>query len=265
MTRFDELKFSGFDELNRLAACCTCLIRFCQLHKRTFIQNVRNWQSGAVDAALANDPSLANYSDKIGKTPLHHCAEINARKFRLSVDDSLKTAQVLLRAGAAVNCIRIIVDDGEEFQATPLWYAVAWGKNYDLARLLLESGAQPDDHAVGSAIWDQDLRIAELLRTMGAKIDHVFRGETPLLRNVKARRLKLLKWLIDHGAEINFQDPDGYSALHYAARGSHTLAQVEELLAYGARPQLKAKDGNTPITLAEAKGKSRLVKLLKSF
>ena len=235
------------------------------MDKRDFIQSVRSWQAGAVETALASEPDLANYTDKIGKTPLHHCAEVDGTKFRLSVADSLKTARALLRSGADVNGIRIIIDDGEEFQATPLWYAVAWGKNYDLARLFLESGARPDDNAVDSAIWDQDLRIAELLRNHGANIDHQSRGETPLLRTVKARRLKLLKWLIDNGADINFQDANGFSALHYAAKGTHTLVQVEELVSYGARPQLKAKDGNTPIALAEAKGKSRLVKLLMSF
>jgi len=235
------------------------------LDKRAFIQSVRNWQADAVTIALAIDPGLANHTDKIGKTPLHHCCEIYAKKFGLSVDDSLKTAQALLFAGADVNAVRIIIDDGEEFHATPLWYAVAWGRNYDLARLLLENGARPDDNAVGSAIWDQDLRTAELLRTHGASIDHVSRGETPLLRTVKARRLKLLKWLVDNGADINFQDTDGFSALHYTARGSHTLVQSEELLSYGAKPQLKAKDGSTAISLAEARGKSRLVRLLRSF
>jgi len=235
------------------------------MDKRAFIKSVRTWQSEVVSNALAVDPDLAKCVDKIGKTPLHHCAEIDAKKFRLSVDDSLKTARALLGAGADVNAIRIIIDDGQEFYATPLWYAVAWGRNYDLARLLLECGARPDDNAVGSAIWDQDLRMAELLRTHGAKIDHMARGETPLLGNVKARRLKLLKWLIDNGANINFQDTSGYTALHYAAKGGHTLAQVEELLSYGAKPQIKAMDGSTPIALAEAKGKSKLVKLLKSF
>jgi len=235
------------------------------MDKRAFIQSVRNWQSDAVKAALDNDPGLANYTDKIGKTPLHHCSEINAKKFRLSVDESLKTARALLHAGADVNAARVIIDDGEEFLATPLWYAVAWGKNYDLARLFLERGARPDDNAIGSAIWDQDLRIANLLHTHGAKIDHVFRGETPLLRTVRARRLKLLKWLIDNGADINFQDPNGLSALHYAVKGTHTLAQVEELLSYGAHPELKAKDGSTPVALVQAKGKPKLVRLLQSF
>ena len=216
-------------------------------------------------AALATNRELVQYTDQIGKTPLHHCAEIDARRFRLNLNDSLDTARALLAAGAEVNAIRVIIDDGEEFRASPLWYAVAWGKNYDLARLLLENGAQPDHHAIGSAIWDQDLRMAEMLRARGAQIDHVFRDETPLLRTVRARRLKLLKWMIDHGADINFQDSAGYSALHYAVKGKHTLAQVDELLSYGAQPDLQAKDGNTPAMLAEAKGKPRLARLLKSF
>ena len=235
------------------------------MDKRAFIRSVRNWQAEAVGTALAADRVLAKYTDKIGKTPLHHCAEIDAKKLHLNTNDSLETARALLAAEADVNAIRIIMDDGEEFHASPLWYAVAWGKNYDLARLLLENGAHPVDNAIGSAIWDQDLRMAELLRTHGANIDHVSRNETPLLRTVKGRRLKLLKWMIDHGADINFQDASGYAGLHYAVSGSHTLAQVEELLSYGARPQLRAKDGSTPIALAKEKGKSRLVKLLNSF
>jgi ankyrin repeat protein len=235
------------------------------MDKRAFITSVRGWQASAVKAALSAEPDLASYVDKIGKTPLHHCAEIDPSKSHLNVADSLKTAGALLDAGAEVNAIRIIIDDGEEFQATPLWYAVAWGKNYDLVRLLLEQGAQPDHNATGSAIWDQDLRTAELLRTHGGNIDHASNDGTPLFRNVKARRLKLVKWLIDHGAKINFQDASGFSALHYAVKGKHTLSQVEELLSYGAKPQLPAKDGSTPLSLAEARGKPRLVKLLKSF
>ena len=234
------------------------------MDKRLFIKSVRSWQPLAVNKALVSDASLAKYTDKIGKTPLHHCAEINADKFGLNVADSLKTAQALLAAGADPNAIRIIIDDGEEFYATPLWYAVAWGRNYDLVRLLLESGARPDDNSMGSAIWDQDLRIAELLRRHGGRIDHVSRGETPLLRTVKARRLKLLRWLIDHGADINFQDVNGFSALHHAVNGGHPLRQVDELLSYGAQPQLKAKNGSTPVALARARKKSNLLNLLEN-
>lgn len=235
------------------------------MDKKAFIKSVRSWDSTAVENFLRREPELAKYSDKIGKTALHHCAEINVRELHRKSIDSIKTARALIAAGADLNAIRIIIDDGEEFLATPLWYAVAWGKNFDLARFMLEHGARSDDNATGSAIWDQDLRMAELLRAHGGNVDQEFRGETPLLRTVRARRLRLLKWLIDNGAHINFQDPHGYSALHYAARGNHTLAQVRDLLSYGAKPDLKAKDGNTPISLAAARKKPKLMRLLNSF
>jgi ankyrin repeat protein len=235
------------------------------MDKRTFIKALRSWQSEVIESAIAGEPELASRADKIGMTPLHRCAEIKPREFDLKVIDSIKTARVLLAAGADVNAARVIIDGGEEFYATPLWYAVAWGRNFDLARFLVEHGARPDDNAMGAAIWDQDLRMAELLRSHGGNIDHVIRGETPLLRTVRSKRLRLLKWLIDNGARISFQDDKGYTALHYAAKGSHTLAQVEELLRYGAPLDIEAKDGSTPISLARDKGKTKLVVLLRSW
>jgi len=231
--------------------------------KRAFIKAVRGWESAAVADALVSDPDLSRYVDKIGKTPLHHCAEINPKKAGLQVTDSIATAKALLDAGADVNAVRVVIDDGEKFSATPLWYAVAWGKNLALARLLLETGAHPDNNATGSSIWDQDLMMAELLRSHGGNINHKFRGETPLLRTVRARRLRLLNWLTENGADINAKDSTGYTALHHAVKGSHTLAEVESLLKHGARPNAKAKGGATPLTLAQDAGKTRLVELMR--
>ena len=235
------------------------------MNKQAFIKAARNWDWHTVDTAVAQEPALARHVDKIGKTPLQHCAEIDPRRFGLKVSDSIATAKVLLDAGADVNAVRIIMDEGEEFLATTLWYAVAWGKNLALARLLLETGAHPDNNAMGAAIWDQDLPMAELLRSHGGDIDHVFRAETPLLRTVKAKRLRLLKWLTDNDANPNFQDADGYTALHHAAKGTHTLGQIEELLRHGARPDIQAKDGSTPLSLARERGKKKMVALLDEF
>jgi ankyrin repeat protein len=236
-----------------------------KVDKKNFVKAIRQWDSQTVAGALAKDRSLAGAVDQLGKTALHHCAEIDPQKSGLKVDKSLATARALIDARADVNAIRVIMDDGEEFMATPLWYAVAWGKNPDLVRLLLDSGARPDQNAIGSAIWEQDLVSAELLRSHGGDIDHDSHGETPLLRCVKSRRLKLLSWLTENGANINFRDPKGYTPLHYAVRGAHTLAQIEELLRHGAKPDIKAKDGSTPISLAQAAGKHRLAALLESF
>ncbi|HZS43480.1 MAG TPA: ankyrin repeat domain-containing protein [Blastocatellia bacterium] len=233
------------------------------MDKKTFIKHVRHWDSDIVKKALSANPELANFQDQNGKTPLHHCAEINAAKHGLKVSESVKTAKALISAGADVNALRVIPDDGGEFHARTLWYAIAWGKNCELAKLLLENGADTD-RWLGTAVWDQDVKMATLLLSHGAKIDPVFRGETPLLQTVKSRRLKLLDWLVQNGANINFRDDSGYTALHCAVKGTHTIAEVEHLLRLGANPNIKGIDGKTPIDLAAELRKQKLVALLQS-
>ena len=234
------------------------------MDKKTFIKWVRNWDSDAVNSAVAMDPSLSTYKDRNGKAALHHCAETNARKTGLNVADSIKTARALIAAGADVNVLRIIVDEGEEFHARPLWYAVAWGKNFELAGFLLDNGANPND-CMFAAVWDENLRMAKLLISHGAEIDPVAQGETPLLMTIKSRRLNLLDLLISSGANINFQDGQGYSGLHYAVKRKFTLPHVKLLLDHGANPGLKATDTTTPISLAASQGRTKLAALLTSY
>ena len=206
---------------------------------------------------------MSNFRDKAGKTPLHHCAGINSAEVKLPIVDSIRTARALLHAGADVNSDRVIIDEGEEFHARPLWYAVAWGKNFKLAEFLLKNGAE----AVGcmwAACWAQDRKMAQVLRDFGADIDPVFHDETPLLMIVKSKRFKLARWLVENGANINFQDSQGFSALHYAIKRNHNLAQLEDLLKLGASPTLAAKDTSTPLSLAKRLGKTKAVDLLLS-
>jgi ankyrin repeat protein len=234
------------------------------MDKRVFIKHVRSWDFSSVRAALAQEPELAMSIDKSGKQPLHHCAGVNPTEAKLAVPDSLKTAKALMDAGADPNYVRVIIDEGEEFRATPLWYAVAWGKNIELARLLLTAGAEPNG-CMWAATWAEDAPMSEMLRSFGAEIDPVFHNETPLLMIVKAKRFKLLKWLVANGANINFQDDRGYSPLHFAVKRNHNLTKIEELLQLGANASLKARDGTTPISIAKKLGKAKVAKLLASF
>jgi ankyrin repeat protein len=232
------------------------------MDKRAFIKHVRQWDADTVARALTHDESLATYVDQAGKTPLHHCAGINAADAKLSTTDSVKTAKALTDAGADVNAVRVIIDEGEEFHARPLWYAVAWGRNIELSRFLLERGAEPIG-CMWAACWAQDEEMARLLRSFGAEVDPAFHDETPLLQIVKAKRLKLLPWLVASGANINFQDQHGYSSLHYAVKRNHNLQQIEQLLELGANPNLAARDGSTPFSLAKRRGKSKVVSLFQ--
>jgi ankyrin repeat protein len=167
-------------------------------------------------------------------------------------------------AGAEISAVRIIVNEREEFHAIALWYAVAWGSNPTLAGFLLENGADPEN-CMWAATWNQDQTTAQALLKHGAKIDPVFHGETPLLQIIRANPFALLRWLVDHGADINFQDQKGCSPLHYAVKRNHTLAQIVMLLKLGANQNLSAKDGQSPISLAMTRKKRRLVELLTAF
>jgi ankyrin repeat protein len=49
-----------------------------------------------------------------------------------------------------------------------------------------------------------------------------------------------------------------------AVKTDWNLTVVQELLDYGVDPNLKASDGQTPLSLAVAKGKTKLAALLES-
>lgn len=234
------------------------------MDKRQFIRDVRNWNARAVAKAIAKAPELANSEDRSRKTPLHHCAGINAKDAGLPIRKSIETAKALIEVGADVNAVRTILDDGEEFHATPLWYAVAWGRNLRLSRFLLEQGAKPNG-CMWAACWNQSLEMVVLLRQYGAEVDPVFHDETPLLLIVKSKRMKLLPWLVANGANVNAQDKQGFAALHYAVKRNHNLKQIEQLLLLGADPSIKARNGSSPTSLAERACKQRLLALFERF
>ena len=71
--------------------------------------------------------------------------------------------------------------------------------------------------------------------------------------------------LLEHGADVNAQTKDGYTALMYASsRGK--LKTVECLLEFQADITLKEYiDGNTACDLAREFGRNDIVKLLSKF
>jgi ankyrin repeat protein len=231
------------------------------MDQKTFTNLVQTWQAAEVRAALAAKPSFASIVAPNGMTPLHRCCRANLKQSGLPAKASIATAKALIDAGADVNNVRIIMDEGEEFRATPLWFAVAWGQNPALARFLLESGANPNDCLYASA-WAQDAKLTEMLLEYGAVADPVAGGETPLMFILKARRGAAAAVLIKHGADINFRDAQGFTVLHHAVKKKFTQKQVGELVKLGADPSVKNHDGETPSELAKRLGQTGLTKFL---
>ncbi len=88
-------------------------------------------------------------------------------------------------------------------------------------------------------------------------------SRTPLIHAALAGNVELLSWLIAHGADINHQDRNGWSALHFAVQERH-IDGVNCLLTKGAAIDPKDAYGNTPLWRAafDARGHYELVRLL---
>ena len=71
-------------------------------------------------------------------------------------------------------------------------------------------------------------------------------GGTLLWHAACCNRMKLAEWLIEHGANINTQDENDFSALHIAVQEKH-IGMVSYLLGKGADVNIRDKFGNNPI------------------
>jgi ankyrin repeat protein len=96
---------------------------------------------------------------------------------------------------------------------------------------------------------------------------NVLDGEarTPLFYAIIEDRLDIFVWLLAHGADINHQDRNGWSALDFAIQGKR-IEIAKLLLEQEASIDLKDPYGNTPLWRAtfDAKGDYELVKILIS-
>jgi ankyrin repeat protein len=76
-------------------------------------------------------------------------------------------------------------------------------------------------------------------------------------------RLASARWLIGRGAPVGRADRRGWNALHYACSRGVAPDLVGSLLAGGAPAQARDADGRTPLDVARATGRARLVELLE--
>ncbi len=72
--------------------------------------------------------------------------------------------------------------------------------------------------------------------------------------------LTIAQSLLAAGANVSARDPQGWTALHYAARAQARAAEL--LLESGADPNAPADDGTTPLHLAAVAGNVQVVKAL---
>ncbi len=133
---------------------------------------------------------------------------------------SLQTAKILLSMGASVH-IR------DEWNGTPLHNAAKFN-TIEIARILLKAGANPSAKGYG--------------------------GTTPLHYAGLApgtRVMQLLLTYVDYGVDPNAKDDIGETPLHYA----RAAAAVTMLLRAGAKPNVRNREGITPLYRAVEQGR----------
>jgi ankyrin repeat protein len=89
-------------------------------------------------------------------------------------------------------------------------------------------------------------------------------GRSALINAVIENKPDFIRWLIDNKANVNHQDRNGYTALHFA--GQNLLVDIAKLLLdHGANPNLQDKHGNPPLWTAIFESRTKDLTIVKTL
>ena len=175
--------------------------------------------------------------------------------------DDVDAAERLLRAGAGVNA-------ADDHGVTPLARACENASEAMVGRLL-EAGADPNAAQVNgltplmTAARTGSADIVRALLASGADVDAAtaVTRETALTWAVAARRVEVVRLLIDSGASVHPNPGQAFSPLMAAARNGD-IETATVLLAAGGRVNDTAADGTHPLPYAIVVGESAFARFL---
>lgn len=146
-----------------------------------------------------------------------------------------------------------VPDDRSIHYVTPLWCASVAGK-LSVVKCLVKRGADVNSVSdtgstpVRSACFMTHLEIVKFLVESGANIIKAnYNGGTCLINSVQS--VPLCEFLLQHGAQVNAQDIQLKTALHYAIQ-EHRFETTKLLLQYGADPMIKSRYGDDALQTA---------------
>jgi hypothetical protein len=206
------------------------------------LELVKSLRAKDVRAAIAATPALLDVHDERGRNWLHVACGVNVAKRKLAARDAARTADALLDAGLALESVAFREHDG--FEATPLWYSVAWGRNFDLAKHLLALGANPR-HCLWAAAFNDDPAMVRLLIRHGAPVDGTAEDATPLLLALQWSRFASAAELLKLGANPDYRNSKGVTPLHCLLKKGVNPKHVRMLIDKGARLDAANAAGKT--------------------
>ncbi len=173
---------------------------------------------------------------------------------------------------AQVRCADFLL--GQEFDidepvgkdaCTALFFAVARARNPSLVRLLLKRGARVATAPGGglfAAAWYGDLENLGILLDAGANIEKVA-GVTPFVAAWGWKQFEAAKYLVKRGANVNFQDRKGRTALHLGLEREFDPKLLRWLVQHGATVEIEDKEGVSPRVKARRKRDQRWAAVLR--
>lgn len=206
--------------------------------KTGLLDAVRSLDVGAVAAILDTNPSLLTVTGPGERNLLHLACAVQTSSAK-SRATQLRLVALLLDRGIGID------EPYGRDRCTPLFEAVARARNAALVKFLLQRGADVNAAPGGglfAASWWQDLEILGILLDAGADIDVVV-GVTPFLASWGWKRFDAAKFLARHGADVNFQDAKGRTALHHGLEKEFDPSLLAWLVRQGASPDIADRDG----------------------
>lgn len=206
-----------------------------------------------VEAALKKDNAFAAARDPGNLTALHCCCASRLGKRNDGVARNLLAiAKTLIAAGADVNA----KTRSWNHDVDPIYFACNSGQT-EVFELLLKNGVDATAALVPAA-WQKHMRLAEIALAHGAEVNRAWDGDRPLLSNlIRWGQFAPALWLLEHGADPNRPDAQGWTAVHQAAsRGNERILRA--LLGAGGDPQRKDKQGRTPLDITRGARRPKL-------
>ena len=181
---------------------------------------------------------------------------------KLEVPDStaVRMVQFLLDRGLDIDEPERVGRD----RCPALFFAVARGRSSAVVKFLLDRGASVKATPGGglfAAGWWNDTKNLDLLLDSGAPIDVVV-GITPFLAAWLWKRFDAAKLLARRGADVNFQDQKGRTALHHGVEKEFDPALLKWLVRHGASPDINDASGVSPRLRASRKRDKRFAAAL---
>jgi uncharacterized protein len=185
--------------------------------KAAWYEAAQSWDFRRVKELLRQAPDLLSVTNPKGLNALHMACAVRPGKPGLQEDNGIKTVTALLKAGLDIESVAFEDNDGGEWRANAVWFAVGKGQNLSLLRFLLKHGGDPS-YSLFAVLW----------------------GYKP----------EFARELVSYKPRMNLRGGDGRTVLH-AAVNPNRLEVLNLYLDAGADPWIKDKLGITPLDLAK--------------